>query len=74
MGHSQINLYADDTDIIVDMIYLLLSMIFRVTLMLFRPGCACVNQLLLNVSKSVMILIGTRKKMNHYVISLFISS
>ena len=45
-------------------IYFLYSMVFSVTIILFRPGCVLVD-FQFNVSKSVVMLIGTRQKINH---------
>ena len=70
VSHSQINLYADDTELHccggnlssvqhdfqcdLDAIQVLL----------------CFNRLQLNVSKSVVMLIGTRQKINHHDVSV----
>ena len=40
-------------NIFVDMIYFLYSMIFSVTLMLFRPGCVSINFILMYISNQL---------------------
>ena len=59
--------------ILVDMICFLCSMIFSVILILFRLGYVSTVFNYLNVSKSVVMLIGTRQKTNHHNVSVHIS-
>ena len=69
MKHSQVNMYADGTELHLSGHDLFLcSMIFSVILMLSKFGFMSVN---FNVSRSVVMLIGTKQRQIN-VMCLFI--
>ena len=71
--HSQLNMFADDTELHLSGHDLSsVQQDFQCDLDAIQAWL-CVNRLQLNVSKSVVMLIGTRQRMNHRNVSVHIS-
>ena len=71
--HSQLNMFADDTELHLSGRDLSsVQQDFQCDLDAIQAWL-CVNRLQLNVSKSVVILIGTRQRTNHRNVSVHIS-
>ena len=71
--HSQLNMFADDTELHLSGRDLSsVQQVFQCDLDAIQAWL-CVNRLQLNVSKSVVMLIGTRQRTNHRNVSVHIN-